>query len=137
MANLLQEIKALGQSIWLDYIQRNILENGEVSRMIVKDGLAGMTSNPTFFEKAINEHDDYNEAISELSRRGKSAIEIYESLTFEDVQHAADLFRRVYDESNGRDGFVSLEVSPILPMIRNKPSPRHSVCGRNSIVPML
>ena len=114
MTNPLQEIKALGQSVWLDYIQRDILENGEVARMIEKDGLAGMTSNPTIFEKAINEHDDYDEAISELARSGISAKETYEVLTIEDVQHAADLFRPVYDESNGRDGFVSLEVSPHL-----------------------
>lgn len=114
MTNPLQEIKTLGQSVWLDYIQRNILENGEIVRMIEKDGLAGMTSNPTIFEKAINEHDDYDEVISELSRSGSSAKEIYEVLTIEDVQHAADLFRPVYDESNGRDGFVSLEVSPHL-----------------------
>jgi len=112
--NPLQRIKALGQSVWLDYIQRDILENGEVARMIEKDGLAGMTSNPTIFEKAINEHDDYDKAISKLTRQGISAMEIYENLTYEDVRHAADLFRPVYDESNGRDGFVSLEVSPHL-----------------------
>jgi transaldolase len=114
MTNPLQEIKILGQSVWLDYIQRDILENGEVARMIEKDGLAGMTSNPSIFEKAIDEHDDYDEAISELARSGISAKEIYEVLTIEDVQHAADLFRPVYDESNARDGFVSLEVSPHL-----------------------
>ncbi len=112
--NPLQKIKALGQSVWLDYIQRNILENGEVTRMIEKDGLAGMTSNPSIFEKAIAEHDDYDEAISLLMRRGASAREIYEALTLDDVRGAADLFRCVYDESSGRDGFVSLEVSPHL-----------------------
>jgi len=112
--NPLQEIKALGQSVWLDYIQRNILENGEVARMIETDGLAGMTSNPTIFEKAITEHDDYDEAISSLACSGVSAMEMYESLTLEDVRRAADLLRQVYDQSNGRDGFVSLEVSPHL-----------------------
>lgn len=112
--NPLLQIKALGQSVWLDYIQRDILNNGEVARMIKEDGLEGMTSNPTIFEKAINEHDDYDEAIEALTRSGVSAMEIYEILTFEDVRHAADLFRPVYDESNGRDGFVSLEVSPHL-----------------------
>ncbi len=112
--NPLQEIKSLGQSIWLDYIQRDILENGEVLRMIEKDGLTGMTSNPAIFEKAISEHDDYDEAISLHMHRGASPIEIYEALTLDDVRRAADLFRPVYDESNGRDGFVSLEVSPHL-----------------------
>lgn len=114
MTNPLQEIKKLGQSVWLDYIQRNMLENGEVARMIAADGLAGMTSNPTIFEKAIIEHDDYDDAVSKLIRHGFGAMEIYETLTLEDVRHAADLFRPVYDASNGRDGFVSLEVSPHL-----------------------
>lgn len=112
--NPLQEIKVLGQSIWLDYIQRDILENGEVAKMIEKDGLAGMTSNPAIFEKAINEHNDYDEAISSLTRRKTPAKEIYEALTLDDVRRAADLFRPVYDDSNGHDGFVSLEVSPYL-----------------------
>lgn len=114
IVNPLQKIKALGQSVWLDYIQRDILENGEVARMIEKDGLAGMTSNPSIFEKAITEHDDYDEAISLLMRRDASSREIYETLTLNDVRRAADLFRSVYDESSGRDGFVSLEVSPHL-----------------------
>ncbi len=114
MTNPLQEIKVLGQSVWLDYIQRNILENGEVARMIETDGLAGMTSNPAIFEKAINEHSNYDESIKVFAHNGLHAREIYEALAIEDVQQAADLFRPVYDESNGRDGFVSLEVSPLL-----------------------
>ncbi len=114
MTNPLQEIKVLGQSVWLDYIQRNILENGEVARMIETDGLAGMTSNPAIFEKAINEHSNYDESIKVFAHKGLHAREIYEALAIEDVQQAADLFRPVYDESNGRDGFVSLEVSPLL-----------------------
>lgn len=110
--NPLLHIKAYGQSVWLDYIQRNILKNGEIAKMIEKDGLAGITSNPAIFRKAINEHNDYDEAISELSRRKIDAMQIYEILTIEDVQHAADLFRPVYDASNGRDGFACLEISP-------------------------
>lgn len=112
--NPLQQIRALGQSIWLDYIQRNMLENGEISRMIEEDGLAGMTSNPAIFEKAISEHHDYDEAISSLKRSGRPPKEIFEALALDDVGRAADLFRRLYDESNGHDGFVSLEVSPHL-----------------------
>lgn len=80
--------------------------------MIETDGLAGMISNPAIFEKAINEHDDYDEAIAALALKGLSAKKIYEALAIEDAQKAADLFRPVYDESNGRDGFASLEVSP-------------------------
>lgn len=114
MTNPLQQIKKLGQSVWLDYIRRNILDSGEVTRMIAADGLAGMTSNPAIFEKAIIEYDDYDEAVSTLIRNGTDAMEIYETLALEDVRHAADLFRPVYDESNGRDGFVCLEVSPHL-----------------------
>lgn len=112
--NPLLKLKTLGQSVWLDYIRRGILENGEVARMIESDGLAGMTSNPAIFEKAINEHADYDKAIAALASKGMDAREIYEILTVEDVQHAADLFRPVYEDSNGRDGFVSLEVSPDL-----------------------
>lgn len=112
--NPLLQIKALGQSIWLDYIQRNMLKNGEIARMIEDDGLAGITSNPAIFEKAINEHHDYDEAITSLTHRGMPPKEIYEALALEDVAQTADLFRPLYDESNGRDGFVSLEVSPHL-----------------------
>ena len=112
--NPLLQIKALGQSIWLDYIQRNMLKNGEIARMIEEDGLAGITSNPAIFEKAINEHHDYDEAITSLAHRGMPPKEIYEALALEDVARTADLFRPLYDESNGRDGFVSLEVSPHL-----------------------
>lgn len=112
--NPLQKLKTLGQSVWLDYIQRGILDNGEIAGMIENDGLAGITSNPAIFEKAINEHSDYEQAITSLARNGVGASEIYEMLVIEDVQHAADLFMPVYEESNGRDGFVSLEVSPYL-----------------------
>lgn len=114
MINPLRELKTLGQSLWLDDMRRSMLENGEITRMIETDGLAGMTSNPAIFEKAIMQHNDYDEAITTFARNGHTALEIYEILTIEDVQHAADLFRQVYDESYGRDGFVSLEVSPHL-----------------------
>ena len=112
--NPLLQLKAFEQSVWFDYIQRDILENGQIARMIEQDGLAGITSNPAIFAKAITEHDDYRNAIEKRVRKGCTAIEIYESLTFEDVRHAADVFRPVYDESNAHDGFVSLEVSPQL-----------------------
>ena len=113
-ANPLLGIKALNQSIWLDYIQRDILKNGEVAKMIKEDGLTGMTSNPAIFEKTISEHDDYDDAIKQLAQRDMSAKAQYEKLVIEDIQLAADIFRGIYDKSNGRDGFVSLEVSPHL-----------------------
>lgn len=114
MSNPLWKLKTLEQSVWLDDMRRSMLKNGKITRMIESDGLAGMTSNPAIFEKAIMQHNDYDEAITALARNGHTAPEIYEILTIEDVQHAADLFRQVYDGSNGRDGFVSLEVSPHL-----------------------
>lgn len=112
--NPLLKLAAFGQSVWLDYIRRDMLRSGELGRLIQEDGLRGMTSNPAIFEKAIGGSDDYAAAIQELSRKGKTAEEIYWSVATQDVRHAADLFRPLYDESGGRHGFVSLEVSPHL-----------------------
>ncbi|MGA7801272.1 MAG: transaldolase [Gammaproteobacteria bacterium] len=112
--NPLRALTALGQSIWLDYIERRILEDGTLTRMISADGVSGMTSNPSIFEKAIAHTDDYRAAISELANRGAGAEELYERLAIYDVRKACDLFRGLYDERNGTDGFVSLEVSPLL-----------------------
>jgi len=113
-SNPLLTIRELGQSIWLDYIHRGMLENGEIARLIERDGLAGITSNPAIFEKAIVEHHDYDTAIAALVRRGVNTAETYESLVLNDVGHAADLFRPLYERTKGGDGFVSIEVSPHL-----------------------
>lgn len=107
-------VKALGQSIWLDYIERGMLASGEISGLIEQDGLAGITSNPAIFEKAISGHKDYDAAIVEMARRGLDVKEMYEALILEDVGRAADLFLTVYKQTLGRDGFVSIEVSPRL-----------------------
>ncbi len=112
--NPLLTIKQLGQSIWLDYIQRDLIENGELRRLIEEDGICGVTSNPAILEKAIAGHDDYNDAIKALVVRGADAMDMYEQLALGDVQQAADLLRPVYDQTEGGDGFVSLEVSPHL-----------------------
>ena len=112
--NPLLDLEALGQSVWLDYLRRNALENGELQRLIDQDGLSGLTSNPSIFEKAIAESNDYDNTIRELALAGKNVEEIYQALTVEDIQHAADLFRPVFDRQEGGDGFVSLEVSPQL-----------------------
>ncbi len=112
--NPLLKLRAYGQSIWLDYIRRNMLLSGELKQLIDQDGLRGVTSNPSIFEKAITGSHDYDEAIRDLAREGKSVEEIYQTLTIADIQRAADVFRPVYDELEGRDGFVSLEVSPHL-----------------------
>ncbi|MGH9738223.1 MAG: bifunctional transaldolase/phosoglucose isomerase [Candidatus Acidiferrales bacterium] len=113
--NPLQALLSFGQSVWLDYIRRSLIDTGELARMIREDGLRGMTSNPSIFEKAIVGSTDYSKLLSELAARGNlNATQIYEHLAIRDVQDAADAFRGVYDESKRRDGYVSLEVSPYL-----------------------
>ncbi len=113
-ANPLVELQKLGQSIWYDNIRRSLLATGDLERKIKEDGLKGVTSNPAIFEKAIAGSTDYNEALSELAARGINVEEIYEELAIQDIQMAADLFSSVYEETNGLDGYVSLEVSPLL-----------------------
>lgn len=103
----------VGQSIWLDYIRRSFIESGDLQSMI-DDGLRGITSNPSIFEEAIAKSDDYDSTVQELVAQDKSVNEIYEQLAVEDIQNAADLLRPIYDESNGNDGYISLEASPNL-----------------------
>jgi transaldolase len=112
--NPLLRLGELGQSIWYDYITRDLLTSGELRRLITGDGLRGMTSNPTIFEKAIAGSSLYDDDIRRLSERGRTAAEIFESLAVADVQAACDAFMPLYDRTAGRDGFVSLEVSPTL-----------------------
>jgi transaldolase len=112
--NPLLKLASFGQAIWLDYFSRQIIESGELKRLIDADGLRGMTSNPSIFEKAIAGSHDYDEDIRKLAREGKSIREIYEILTVADVQRAADVFRPLHDNLAGADGFVSLEVNPHL-----------------------
>ncbi|MCC8408494.1 transaldolase [Mucilaginibacter sp. UR6-1] len=114
MKNPLQRVSDYGQSIWLDYIRRKFVQSGELKKLIDDGELKGLTSNPAIFEEAIAKSDDYNESISELTKQGKSPEEIFLSIAVEDVRAAADLFKGVYEESNGLDGYVSLEVSPSL-----------------------
>ncbi|MBZ0294860.1 MAG: bifunctional transaldolase/phosoglucose isomerase [Anaerolineae bacterium] len=109
----LHELNELGQSVWIDYIRRSFIASGELQKMI-DQGVRGVTSNPAIFEKAIGGSDDYDEQMQQLVMAGKSVPEIYEALAVEDIANATDLFRKVYDESNGEDGYVSLEVSPDL-----------------------
>jgi len=100
----------LGQSIWLDFIQRDMLRNGQFQRLVDEDGIRGVTSNPAILEKAIVEHHDYDAAIKAMP--GLDARALYEHLAVEDLQMAADLLRPVYESTQGHDGFVSFEVSP-------------------------
>ena len=112
--NPLRQLKSFGQSVWLDYIRRDLLLSAEFRRMIDEDGLDGMTSNPTIFEKAIDGSNAYDDQLTELARAGKSVAEIYEALTTDDIKVAADKLRPIYDRSEGRTGYVSYEVSPLL-----------------------
>ncbi len=111
-SNPLMQLHNYGQSVWLDEISRSLLTTGKLKRLIDEDGLRGMTSNPTIFQKAIGKGDDYAE---ELKQLGDSSVsEVYEALVVKDIGTAADIFRPLYDRENGGDGFVSLEVSPLL-----------------------
>lgn len=112
--NPLNQLATFGQSIWLDYIRRDLITSGELRRLIEEDGLRGITSNPAIFEKAISDSHAYDTAIRELALQGNSAEAIYETLSQQDVQSAADAFRPLYDSTNGKDGYVSLEVNPHL-----------------------
>jgi len=114
-ANPLKDLLKYGQSVWLDYIRRNLLTGGELKRMIEEDGLRGMTSNPAIFEKAIAGSTDYTDILQSLqSKADLDAKARYEILAIRDIQDAADALRPVYDSSKRRDGYVSLEVSPYL-----------------------
>ena len=112
--NLLRRLGALGQSVWLDYIRRDLIESGGLARLVRDDGVRGVTSNPSIFEKAISGSRDYAGLIADASRQGRSAKAIYEQLAIRDIRDAADVLRTVHAESGARDGFVSLEVSPVL-----------------------
>ncbi|MBI5305848.1 MAG: bifunctional transaldolase/phosoglucose isomerase [Chloroflexi bacterium] len=112
--NPLLDLKQLGQSIWLDSIRRSHITSGGLKKLIDDDGVAGETSNPNIFEKAIAGSHDYDDDVRDLIAAGKRALEIYETLAIKDVQTACDVFRPVYDATQGGDGFVSLEVSPKL-----------------------
>lgn len=109
-----QKVYQLGQSIWYDNIQRKLLENGELSRMISEGLIYGVTSNPSIFNKAIAKTDDYDDDLLPLLAEGKPAIDIFETLAIADIQEACDLFAGVYQSAEGQDGFVSLEVNPTL-----------------------
>jgi len=114
MTNLLRELEALGQSVWLDDIDREYLHSGLFERLIAEDGLSGATGNPTIFEHAIDHGTAYDEQMLQLIMQGKPAQVIYETLAMTDVRQVADLLRPTYERTAGQDGFVSIEVSPYL-----------------------
>jgi len=112
--NPLKKLESLGQSIWLDYIRRDLITSGELQKLIDEDGLRGMTSNPSIFEKAIAESNLYDDEIRKMVLKGKNDNDIYEAISQQDVQSAADVFRPLYEKTDGKDGYVSLEVNPHL-----------------------
>ena len=113
-------VKALenhGQAIWLDFLARGFGAKGDLQALIETDGVKGVTSNPSIFEKAIGSSDEYDGAIGQALKNGDRPVaDLFEALAVEDIQNAADVLRPVYDALNGDDGFVSLEVSPYLAM---------------------
>jgi transaldolase len=112
--NPLLKLTSLGQSLWLDYISRQLIVSGDLQRLIDADGLRGVTSNPAIFDKAISGSRDYDADIRQMAQEGRSIEEIYEALTVADVQRAADVFWPLHDHLSGADGFISLEVNPHL-----------------------
>lgn len=114
LVNPLKDLQKFGQSVWLDYIQRSLIKTGELKRFIDEDGLRGITSNPSIFEKAIGGSTDYNDFIASIRDSNLDAAGIFEKLAIRDIQEAADILLPVYNETNKRDGYVSLEVSPLI-----------------------
>jgi transaldolase/glucose-6-phosphate isomerase len=113
--NPIKGLQGFGQSVWLDYLRRSLFTSGEFSRLITEDGLRGVTSNPSIFEKAIAGSTDYLDALQDLERRRDlEPMALYEALAIRDIREAADLLRPVYDATGRVDGYVSLEVSPYL-----------------------
>ena len=113
MKTKLHTLAEVGQSVWLDHIDRPLITSGGLANYVAR-GLRGVTSNPAIFQKAISDSRHYDTQIQELASEGKSEQEIYEALTVEDSRMAADVLRPVFDESDGTDGFFSLEVNPHL-----------------------
>jgi len=112
--NRVKQIHSFGQSIWLDFINREIIKSGELKKLIDEDGVRGVTSNPAIFEKAITSSSDYDADIAELAKTTTDNEELFFGLAVKDIQNATALFKGVYEESKGVDGYVSLEVSPFL-----------------------
>lgn len=112
--NHLREIEAEGQAVWLDNISRALIEDGDLERLIEEDGVSGVTSNPSIFEKAFGDSDRYDEAMNELAEQGKGARDIFFELGFKDIRDGCDLLRDTFDATEGKDGYVSFELPPEL-----------------------
>ena len=111
MSNRLREIEALGQSIWLDNLTRDLLDSGELRRLIEEDGLSGVTSNPSIFGKGMGESDAYDLSFREVASETSDLQEVFEKLALRDVRDGADLLRPTFERTGGQDGYVSFELS--------------------------
>ena len=115
--NPVKKLEQHGQAVWLDFLARGFIAKGDLKRLIDEDGVKGVTSNPSIFEKAIGSSDEYDAPIGKALKSGDRPVAaLFEAVAVEDIQHAADVLRPVYDQLDGNDGFVSLEVSPYLAM---------------------
>ena len=114
MSNLLREIEALGQSIWIDNLNRQLLDDGTLRRLFQEDGITGVTSNPTIFEKGMGHSDRYDDAFREVASETDDTQEIFEQLAYRDVRDACDLLRPIWDATGGKDGYVSFELPASL-----------------------
>jgi len=112
--NSLETLQTVGQSIWLDFITRRFITDGQLAAHVKEDGLRGVTSNPTIFQKAIAQSNDYDSVIQNLLTQNQSSTSIFEEIAISDIQKACDVFGPVYAQTKGQDGFVSLEVNPHL-----------------------
>lgn len=112
--NPLQKLADYGLSPWFDYIRRDLITSGELQRLVDEEGLKGMTSNPAIFEKALSAGDDYKDFIKENAPTAKNSVVLYEQIAIRDIQNAADILKPVYEKTEKRDGYISLEVSPTL-----------------------
>ena len=112
MVTRTQKLKEAEQSLWLDNIQRRELLNGTIQRLINEDGVCGVTSNPTIFMNAITQSQDYDDQIARLVKQGKDAAEIYHQIIIDDIKNAGKLFMPIFEETKGKDGFISVELNP-------------------------
>lgn len=121
------------QAVWLDFVARGFIQKGELKQLVERDGLRGVTSNPSIFEKAIGHSDEYDDSLKAVQVTGDSrVIDLYEGLAIADIQAAADVLRPVYEASDGADGYVSLEVSPYLASTPRRRWPKPGACTRRS-----
>src|SRR5215218_5488975 len=110
MSNRLREIEALGQAIWIDNLNRQLLDDGTLRALVEQDGISGVTSNPTIFEKGMGHSDRYDDAFREIAAETSDPQQVFERLALQDVREAADLLRPTFDATNGQDGYVSFEL---------------------------